>query len=1059
MTNGYSADGLWHHVVAQRIGDTVELYIDGVLADSTTNPVGTVNPSEPLLIGGSASDDFEGLLDDVRGYSRALDIADIAALYSQFGTSGSSGPVTLTVTNTNDSGTGSLRQAILNANANPGADTIEFAIGGSGTQVISLSTALPAVTEPVTIDATTQSGWSEQSFLPVVIDGNDLATGLNLETGSDGSEIRGLVIRDFGTAIFVQSDDHLIAGNWIGQFESDGSDAGGGEAVTGYGINTWNAAANVTVGGTTAADRNVIVTEGTNTDGIYLYQSDGWNISGNFFGTDTTGNAILPSTTNGGHAILTTNAAELHTIGGATDAHRNIFGGLMTAIEFQDATSQPNYVYNNWIGLGADGTTVLGNSGSGIEMLDTHQVVVGGVDLGNVIIGSGGFGIYTWDNNDIVIQGNYIGQNEDGSVISGNGSYGIYVDSLTNNITIGGIAAGEGNVITASSNDGIVLGNTASATSIRGNSIFGNSEQGIDLNADGVTVNDAGDTDTGPNNLQNWAVLTSAAIADDGTFSYSIDTTTLATGSYTIDFYASENRDGGQVEGKRYLTTLNGVPAGINPISGTNPAITLLPGEYVTLITTDASGNSSEFSNYAVATDSDAGGAVPTDLKIVTNSEGGLSINQDSGDDTYLKADNGGAVLGGLSALTFEHRYSTTDSTGQALVSYYVNGGSDQFNLVTQDNGDIYIDVAESAYTSSAFDFRTLADGNEHAIGFTWDNTNGDWALYVDGALVDSNTGLATATTLDNAGTLIIGNEQDSTGGSFDADIAHQATLYNTRIFDDVRTATEIAASYRSDLPYDESGMVAQWTFDNLSLDGVAIDTVGGNNLTVRHASESGFTASEESLTLTVDENALDGTTVGTVTGIDPERETLIAQLLADDPELIYDQISNKFYKYVDGAVTRTAADTTASSTQLNGVAGRLPIITTAHENATVAQFVGSFGIWLGASDADVADEWRWDDGSLFYRGGAQGTNVDGAYVNFQSSEPNGGTNISLIYLSMQGSGLWKDSSSSLTNTATVIEWDADRVLDNAGSTGQQPLTYSIITQTVSDAFEIDSSS
>ena len=166
----------------------------------------------------------------------------------------------------------------------------------------------------------------------------------------------------------------------------------------------------------------MIVTEGSSSDGIYLYQSDGWNISGNYFGTDTTGNAVLASTTNVGGGLVTTNSAELNTIGGATDAHRNIFGGLGTAIEFQDATAQPNYVYNNWIGLGADGTTVLGNT-SGIQLLDTHLVEVGGVDLGNVIIGSTFSGIYTWDNNNVTIQGNYIGQNEDGSVVAGN-SYG-----------------------------------------------------------------------------------------------------------------------------------------------------------------------------------------------------------------------------------------------------------------------------------------------------------------------------------------------------------------------------------------------------------------------------------------------------------------------------------------------------------------------------------------------------------------------------------------------------------------------------------------------------------
>src|SRR5262245_13943960 len=67
---------------------------------------------------------------------------------------------TFTVINTDDSGAGSLRQAILDANGNPGPDTIDFAIPGSGVHTISPVTPLPAITEPVTIDGYTQAGSS-----------------------------------------------------------------------------------------------------------------------------------------------------------------------------------------------------------------------------------------------------------------------------------------------------------------------------------------------------------------------------------------------------------------------------------------------------------------------------------------------------------------------------------------------------------------------------------------------------------------------------------------------------------------------------------------------------------------------------------------------------------------------------------------------------------------------------------------------------------------------------------------------------------------------------------
>ncbi len=67
------------------------------------------------------------------------------------------------VTNTNDSGAGSLRQMILDANANAGADTITFDIPGSGVHTISPLTPLPVITEAVTIDGYSQPGASEST--------------------------------------------------------------------------------------------------------------------------------------------------------------------------------------------------------------------------------------------------------------------------------------------------------------------------------------------------------------------------------------------------------------------------------------------------------------------------------------------------------------------------------------------------------------------------------------------------------------------------------------------------------------------------------------------------------------------------------------------------------------------------------------------------------------------------------------------------------------------------------------------------------------------------------
>jgi hypothetical protein len=69
-----------------------------------------------------------------------------------------------TVFNTNNTGAGSLRQAIVDANNNPGPDRIKFEIPGNGLQVIRLTTALPTNAGPVEIDGFTQPGSSPNTL-------------------------------------------------------------------------------------------------------------------------------------------------------------------------------------------------------------------------------------------------------------------------------------------------------------------------------------------------------------------------------------------------------------------------------------------------------------------------------------------------------------------------------------------------------------------------------------------------------------------------------------------------------------------------------------------------------------------------------------------------------------------------------------------------------------------------------------------------------------------------------------------------------------------------------
>ena len=115
------------------------------------------------------------------------------------------GPTTFVVTNINNTGAGSLRQAILDANARPGPDTITFAIAaGSGVRTI-VSGPQPVITDPVTIDGTTQSGFAGTPIIE--LSGIEAGAGANgLVVNAGDSVIRGLIINRWpGSGIVLQA--------------------------------------------------------------------------------------------------------------------------------------------------------------------------------------------------------------------------------------------------------------------------------------------------------------------------------------------------------------------------------------------------------------------------------------------------------------------------------------------------------------------------------------------------------------------------------------------------------------------------------------------------------------------------------------------------------------------------------------------------------------------------------------------------------------------------------------------------------------------------------------
>jgi hypothetical protein len=502
------------------------------------------------------------------------------------------GATTYTVTNTADSGPGSLRQAILDANANPGLDTIAFAIPGSGVQTITVpATALPSITSPVVIDGTTQPGYAGSPLIELHGGQNN---GISITAG--GSTLRGLVLNSFSTAILLQSGGgNLIEGCYIGTDATGTVDASTG----GIGIRMINSDNN-TIGGTSPGARNLI--SGNDSVGVSVENSDGLIFQGNLVGTDITGTVALQNGTAGLSFSISNNA----TVGGSAAGAGNLFSGNLGAgIGLSGGSGY--VIQGNYIGTDITGTKALGN-GMGINDSGGASVAIGGsaAGEGNLISANNGYGIYAYNGaTDTTILGNLIGTDLTGALPLGNLT-GVATSNDDGGVQIGGTAPGEGNVIAFNGGYlgfslpvGVLVYNGSHRVPIRGNSIHDNEQLGISFNTSGPTPNDPGDADGGSNDQQNFPILKSVAHGASSTeIVGKLDS--AASTTYWLDFYANPSctrfpRDFD--EGETYLgsSQITTDASGHKDFDITLPVATV-NGARITATATDPLGNTSEFS-------------------------------------------------------------------------------------------------------------------------------------------------------------------------------------------------------------------------------------------------------------------------------------------------------------------------------------------------------------------------------------------------------------------------------------------------------------------------------
>ena len=219
------------------------------------------------------------------------------------------------VTTTADSGAGSLRQAIAFANATAGVQTIKFQIPGSGVHIISPGSALPTITDRVIIDGTTQPGFSSVPLIE--LNGTSAGAGISgLKITVGSSTVRGLAINRFkGAGIELRTGGHnIVSGNRIGTNAAGTLDRGN----LGAGVLIVNSASN-TIGGTTAATRNLI--SGNDQSGVSISgaSASGNLVQGNFVGTNAAGTLAIANSLDG----ILINGASSNTIGGTAVSAAN----------------------------------------------------------------------------------------------------------------------------------------------------------------------------------------------------------------------------------------------------------------------------------------------------------------------------------------------------------------------------------------------------------------------------------------------------------------------------------------------------------------------------------------------------------------------------------------------------------------------------------------------------------------------------------------------------------------------------------------------------------------
>jgi parallel beta-helix repeat protein len=585
-----------------------------------------------------------------------------------------------TVTNTNDSGPGSLRQAILDANGSPGPDTINFNLPQPGVNTISPLSPLPVIIDPLVINGLTPDGKYQVELNGSGAGANADGLFVNDNFAAGGNvTIAGLIINRFGGSGIVLASTRLnrIEKNIIGTNAEMTAALGNGQ----HGILINNSQSNVVTGNVIAANH---------ASGVMLT------------GSGSTANLLTKNQVGvGSEAATLGNKTGVSIVGGAND---NVIG-VATAF---------NYVF-----LAPDSNDISHNTGDGLLIETSGNVVysdritrngrdgvlirhgsankIGSADpyTRNIISANGANGVELDAANENLVQGNRIGLDNpylehvppmsnggDGVLIKGGASRnsigGIplhlvdYTDNPGNGIAYNagaGVRVESGgsnllaeNDIDLNSGAGVLIesgeGNSLTKNSIYGNSgagVFVNTPAGpgsnstlitrdafaengglpIDLAPAGANANDPGDADTGANGLQNFPLLSSVRGSKYGRAVYAGTLNSTPNTKFNLEFFASDTcgqpgTNGGGYYLTSYSVTTDAEGSASFNFSNPNGPNQARPGDFITATATDPSGNTSEFSPCASTRESGqlSFDADPSpDFRHVNEGAGSITLN------------------------------------------------------------------------------------------------------------------------------------------------------------------------------------------------------------------------------------------------------------------------------------------------------------------------------------------------------------------------------------------------------------------------------------------------